>query len=127
MTWSLLLPPRHPLAKKRRVTLADLVDQPLILFERSSTGRQHVVDAFHLQGLSPRVEVETTTTEIVVRMVEAGTGNFHRAALAQRYRDARPPRRGAFRWEIKSGRSTPAFSFAAVKNSASRRSSLSIT
>jgi DNA-binding transcriptional LysR family regulator len=74
MTWSLLLPRRHPLAKKRRVKLADLVDQPLILFERSSTGRQHVADAFHLQGLSPRVELETTTTEIVVRMVEAGLG-----------------------------------------------------
>jgi DNA-binding transcriptional LysR family regulator len=74
MTWSLLLPPRHPLAKKKRVGLADLIDQPLILFERGSTGRQHVVDAFHLQGLSPRVEVETTTTEIVVRMVEAGMG-----------------------------------------------------
>lgn len=74
MTWSLLLPRRHPLEKKRRVALADLIDQPLILFERGSTGRQHVVDAFHLQGLSPRVELETTTTEIVVRMVEAGLG-----------------------------------------------------
>jgi DNA-binding transcriptional LysR family regulator len=74
MNWSLITPPRHPLMKRRRLILADLVDQPLILFERNSTGRQHVIDAFHRLGLSPHVELETTTTEIVVRMVEAGLG-----------------------------------------------------
>jgi len=47
---------------------------PLILLERGSTGRQHVMDAFHGQGLSPRVDMETTNTEIIVRMVEAGLG-----------------------------------------------------
>ena len=73
MNWSLITPPRHPLRKKN-VDWRDLINQPLIFFERSSTGRQHVVDAFHLQGLSPRVEMETTTTEIIVRMVEAGLG-----------------------------------------------------
>ena len=46
----------------------------MILFERGSTGRQHVVDAFHGRGLSPRVDMETTNTEIIVRMVEAGLG-----------------------------------------------------
>jgi DNA-binding transcriptional LysR family regulator len=74
MDWSLIAPPRHPLLRRRRLTLADLVDQPLILFERGSTGRQHVMDAFHGNGLSPRIEMETTTTEIIVRMVEAGLG-----------------------------------------------------
>src|SRR5581483_12342784 len=67
-------PPRHPLAKRTHLRLADLVDQPLILFERGSTGRQHVMDAFRERGLSPRVEMETTNTEIIVRMVEAGLG-----------------------------------------------------
>jgi DNA-binding transcriptional LysR family regulator len=52
--------------------LQDLVDLPLILFERGSTGHQHVIDAFHAEGLSPRIDMETTNTEIVVRMVEAG-------------------------------------------------------
>lgn len=72
--WSLVAPPRHPLLRKPRLTLAHLADVSLILFERGSTGRQHVADAFHALGLSPRVEMETTTTEIVVRMVEAGLG-----------------------------------------------------
>jgi DNA-binding transcriptional LysR family regulator len=74
MDWSVIAPPRHPLLRRRRLGLADLTDQPLILFERGSTGRQHVMDAFHGAGLSPRVDMETTNTEIIVRMVEAGLG-----------------------------------------------------
>ena len=76
MGWSVITPPRHPLLKKPEGTLrlADLAGEPLILFERGSTGRQHVVDAFHQQGVSPEVEMETTNTEIIVRMVEAGLG-----------------------------------------------------
>jgi DNA-binding transcriptional LysR family regulator len=74
LDWSLIAPPRHALLKKPRLTLAHLADVPLILFERGSTGRQHVIDAFHALGLSPRVEMETTTTEIIVRMVEGGLG-----------------------------------------------------
>jgi DNA-binding transcriptional LysR family regulator len=74
LDWSLVTPPRHPLLRKEALGLADLADLPLILFERGSTGRQHVMDAFHGAGLSPRVEMETTNTEIIVRMVEAGLG-----------------------------------------------------
>ena len=46
----------------------------MIVFERGSTGRQHVLDAFHGLGLSPRIDMEATTTGIVVKMVEAGLG-----------------------------------------------------
>jgi DNA-binding transcriptional LysR family regulator len=74
LKWSLVTPRGHPLLKRRRVELTDLVDEPLILFERGSTGRQHVIDAFHQAGLSPRVEMQTTTTQIIVQMVEAGLG-----------------------------------------------------
>jgi DNA-binding transcriptional LysR family regulator len=74
MDWSLIIPPRHGLLSRKKVRLRDLVTEPLILFERGSTGRQHILDAFHEQELSPRVAMETTTTEIIVRMVEAGLG-----------------------------------------------------
>jgi DNA-binding transcriptional LysR family regulator len=74
MDWSLITPLRHPLLKRPSLALKDLADTPLILFERGSTGRQHVVDAFHEQGVSPVVDMETTNTEIIVRMVEAGLG-----------------------------------------------------
>lgn len=74
LDWSLIAPPGHRLLRKPRLNLTHLADTPLILFERGSTGRQHVIDAFHALGLSPRVEMETTTTEIIVRMVEGGLG-----------------------------------------------------
>jgi len=74
MEWSLITPLRHPLLDRRRLQLKNLVNLPLILFEHGSTGRQHVIDAFHGQNLSPRVEMEATNTEIIVRMVEAGLG-----------------------------------------------------
>ena len=74
MSWSLIVPPGHVLASRRRVKLSQLIDQPLILYERGSTGRQHVLDAFHERGLAPRVGLETTSTETVVSMVEAGLG-----------------------------------------------------
>ena len=74
MDWSLITPRRHPLLKKDRVRLSDLADQPLILYERGSTGRTHVVEAFRKCNVSLRVEMEATNTDLVVRMVEAGLG-----------------------------------------------------
>jgi DNA-binding transcriptional LysR family regulator len=74
MTWSLIVPPTHRFATRRRVRIEQLSGEPLILYERGSTGRQHVLDAFHERGLSPSVTLETTGTETVVSMVEAGLG-----------------------------------------------------
>src|SRR5687767_8909038 len=75
MDWSLIIPPRHALAaSKRSVRLKEVVEYPVILYERGSTGRQHVLDAFNERGLAPRVALETTSTETVVSMVEAGLG-----------------------------------------------------
>ncbi len=74
LDWGLIAPPGNPLLRKRDLTLADLVNVPLIVFERGSTGRHHVLDAFHELGLSPRIDMEATTTGIVVKMVEAGLG-----------------------------------------------------
>jgi DNA-binding transcriptional LysR family regulator len=74
MTWSLITPRRHALSRKRRLSLRDLHEHPLILFERGSTGRQHVLEAFGRQGVTPRIEMEATTTDLIVRMVAAGLG-----------------------------------------------------
>ncbi len=74
MDWSLIAPRRSSLLQKDRVRLADLIDEPLILYERGSTGRAHIVDAFRKQRLTPHVEMEATNTDLIVRMVEAGLG-----------------------------------------------------
>ena len=75
MSWSLISPRgSFPAAARRGVRLEQLVDRPLILYERGSTGRQHVLDAFYERRLSPRIALETTSTETIVSMVEAGLG-----------------------------------------------------
>ncbi len=74
MNWSLIAPRKHPVASLRRAKLKQIAEHPLILYEKGSTGRQHVLDAFHQQGLAPVVALETTSTETVVSMVEAGLG-----------------------------------------------------
>ena len=74
MPWSLITPPRHRFAKGSVPTLAQIAEEPLIFYERGSTGRQHVGDAFARLGLSPRVEMEATNTDLIVRMVAAGLG-----------------------------------------------------
>lgn len=74
MQWSLITPVRHSLARKRSVRLADIVPYPLIMYERGSTGRQHVAEAFQRLDLAPHSEIEATNTDLLVRMVEAGLG-----------------------------------------------------
>jgi DNA-binding transcriptional LysR family regulator len=74
MSWSLITPRRHPLAALRKASLKQVAKHPLILYEKGSTGRQHVLDAFQQRGLAPVVALETTSTETVVSMVEAGLG-----------------------------------------------------
>lgn len=74
MSWSLITPRKHGLANARKLGLRQIAQHPLILYEKGSTGRQHVLDAFHEHGLAPVVALETTSTETVVSMVEAGLG-----------------------------------------------------
>jgi DNA-binding transcriptional LysR family regulator len=74
MDWSLITPPGHPLEGTKRASLSRIATFPLIAYERGSTGREHVLDAFAERGLVPEIGLETTSTETVVSMVEAGLG-----------------------------------------------------
>lgn len=74
LNWSVVTPLDHPLGRRPSVRLKELTDWPLIVYERGSTGRQHVMEAFQLRGLTPRVDMEATNTDLMVRMVEAGLG-----------------------------------------------------
>jgi DNA-binding transcriptional LysR family regulator len=74
MDWSLIARQEHPLLAKKRLRLDDIAREPLIVYERGSTGRSHVLDAFHQRRLAPRIEMEATNTDLIVRMVEAGLG-----------------------------------------------------
>ncbi|MEP6483807.1 MAG: LysR family transcriptional regulator [Rudaea sp.] len=72
--WHVIAPRGHALLQKSSVDLSDLRDEPLILFERGSTGREHVLEALCQSELTPHIVMETTSTQVIVRMVEAGLG-----------------------------------------------------
>lgn len=74
MKWSAVLPPGHQLSDRDQLSLRELADEPLILFEPGSTGRQHLLHAFHRASLEPWIAVQATTTALIVQMVEAGLG-----------------------------------------------------
>ena len=74
MPWSAVLPHGHPLAARHSLSLAELAREPLILFEPGSTGRQHLLQAFHRAGVEPQVALQATTTALIAQMVEAGLG-----------------------------------------------------
>lgn len=74
MGWSVVTSRKHRLAKKKRVKLKDLAEEPLIVYEAGSTGRRHVIEAFARQSIQPRIELEATTTDLLIRMAEADLG-----------------------------------------------------
>jgi DNA-binding transcriptional LysR family regulator len=74
MGWSVVVPRSHRLAGRRQLRLHEVALEPLILFERGSTGRRHIVEAFRAESIVPRIQMEATTTQVIVKMVEAGLG-----------------------------------------------------
>jgi DNA-binding transcriptional LysR family regulator len=70
----LVMPPTHPLARRRTISPRDLSGQPLVLFERGSSTRR-VIDAMMLrEAVSPRIVMETENVEILKAFVTIGMG-----------------------------------------------------
>ena len=62
----------HPLARRRRVQLADLASEPFIHLARSSSVRQHLDAAIHPARMNHVMELDQLST--VAGMVRAGLG-----------------------------------------------------
>lgn len=75
-----VLPRRHPLAKRRSLRLRDVIGEPLIIFERrySSGLYDKILDLYHRQRLTPRLTITHTETheEAGKVMVASGRGIF---------------------------------------------------
>ncbi|OAI47320.1 hypothetical protein AYO44_09785 [Planctomycetaceae bacterium SCGC AG-212-F19] len=74
--WILAVPARHPLARKRRPILADIVRHPLILPEKENNWRKRIDEAFRAAGLTEQVRVvlEAGITLAARRYVSLGLG-----------------------------------------------------
>jgi DNA-binding transcriptional LysR family regulator len=72
--WSVALPRAHARARAKSVALAEIAGEPLIVFERNSAGRLHVLETFFALGIEPNIAMEATSTPLMLSMVDAGLG-----------------------------------------------------
>ena len=68
-----ITPPRHPLAKHKKVTLAEVVEYPLLLPKVGRT-RDALETLFHERRLKPIVSMELDSSELLKRFVAADVG-----------------------------------------------------
>ncbi|MFC9983328.1 LysR family transcriptional regulator [Microbacterium keratanolyticum] len=67
------LHPDHPLAASRTVDLAELADEPCILYD-ATPGTRNVTDAFAARGLEPRIVTKVPQISLVQALVGRGVG-----------------------------------------------------
>ena len=70
----LVCPRGHRLAKKERVTAADVAKEPLLLLDRATGARAHLDGWFRERGVTPRVTMEMSSVEVLLRLVELDFG-----------------------------------------------------
>lgn len=72
----LALPEAHPLASARRLTLAAVLEQPLVLFPRRILPSVHdaIFGLYHAANQTPKVVQEAIQMQTIVNLVSAGLG-----------------------------------------------------
>lgn len=80
----LVIPPSHPLTRKERIGLDDLVVEPLITYHPSFTGRGKLDAAFEARQLQPRIVLEAIDSDVIKTYVRLGLGIGIVAEMAMR-------------------------------------------
>jgi LysR family transcriptional regulator, cys regulon transcriptional activator len=70
----LVLPLDHALAKKERITLDDIAQEPIITYHPSFTGRTKIDHAFTQRKLTPRIALEAIDSDVIKTYVRLGLG-----------------------------------------------------
>jgi LysR family cys regulon transcriptional activator len=70
----LVIPKKHPLAAKVRLTLDDLAAEPIITYHPSFTGRTRIDKAFAAKQLTPRIALEAIDSDVIKTYVQLGLG-----------------------------------------------------
>jgi LysR family transcriptional regulator, cys regulon transcriptional activator len=69
-----LVPKRHPLLKKRRITLSDMAAYPMINLDVSFASGVAVMSTFQARGIVPNVVLTATDADVIKAYVAAGLG-----------------------------------------------------
>ncbi len=69
-----ILPPGHPLGRRKRLAIRDLLEVPLLLLDRTTGTRAFLERAFAALPAAPRVVMEMSSVEVLKRLVELGFG-----------------------------------------------------
>lgn len=70
----LIVPPGHPLLRKKPITLDAIAACPMIAYGKSFTGRQIIDKAFAEHGLQPNIVLNALGVDLVKTCVENGLG-----------------------------------------------------
>lgn len=81
-----LLPPGHPLAQGGRVRLAELRDEPFILFERGFALNRIILAACRGLGFDPTIALRSSQIDFIMELAAAGQGVAFLPALISRQR-----------------------------------------
>lgn len=75
-TWhhAALALPDHPLARSKKVSLADLSEHDIVTYDAEFAGRNKIDAAFRAAGLLPRIVIEATDADIIKTYVRLGMG-----------------------------------------------------
>ena len=71
-----VLPARHRLARRKRIRLADLADEPFVFYSRASGPAVYdtIVGFCRAAGFVPRIDQEAADVQTIVSLVAAGIG-----------------------------------------------------
>ncbi|WP_241610604.1 HTH-type transcriptional regulator CysB [Rosenbergiella epipactidis] len=71
---SIVVPPTHPLAQKKEITIQELADYPLVTYTFGFTGRSELDTAFSHAGLTPKIVFTATDADVIKTYVRLGLG-----------------------------------------------------
>ncbi|HQR30978.1 MAG TPA: LysR substrate-binding domain-containing protein, partial [Anaeromyxobacteraceae bacterium] len=69
-----VLHPRHPLARRRTIALAELAQAPFVLYRPEFALHGHILEACRRQGFEPNVVSQSSHWDFIVAMVAADIG-----------------------------------------------------
>ncbi|BBJ00103.1 CysB family transcriptional regulator [Ferrigenium kumadai] len=69
-----VVPPKHPLAEEKRLTLAKIAQYPIITYDFAFSGRGKIDEAFAKADIEPNIALTAIDADVIKTYVELGLG-----------------------------------------------------